>query len=208
MKPLFNHHYSLPTYRYIPGYNEHPHKNLKHNNWNLHENLENDSAIYSYFKRTKDIDFKQLIKALHEDQLYLFGLELFDKAFFWECHEWLECLWAYLGKVQKEHQEKEFLTNIRAFLQGQILYSASGVKLLQGQTELAVQHSERAQELIKKAMVSEQMEEKFYNFHQSWIKALNANKYLKFDTTKLSAENNSLDLELPQIRLATLKGLS
>lgn len=87
----------LPKFRYIPGKSERP------------TELPGDSCS------------DELLGPLHENELFCYGVDLFNRGYYWEAHE----CWEHLWKPIKESSEG-------LFLKGMIQITASFVKREQG----------------------------------------------------------------------------
>lgn len=87
----------LPQHRYIPGESERP------------TDLPSDGCS------------DELLGPLHENELFRYGIDLFNRGFYWEAHE----SWEHLWKPIKESPEGKFL-------KGMIQITASFVKREQG----------------------------------------------------------------------------
>ena len=68
----------FPPYRYISGVNPHP--------------LE-DPAGHSYGKPASFVNDFWAPEAWGENEIYLFGVDLYNYAFWWKAHESFESLW-------------------------------------------------------------------------------------------------------------------
>lgn len=78
----------FPPYRYVPGLNSHPISN---------------PAGHMYGKR--EPDFEEVTpENWHQNKFYLYGIDLFNFAYWWEAHETLEGLWhmTYKGSIERE----------------------------------------------------------------------------------------------------------
>lgn len=93
---------ALPPYRYIPGINAHPVR---------------DPAGHSYGREHVPLQFSPP-EAWRQNQEYLFGIDLYNAAFWWESHEAWEEVWHTTDKDAPHGQ----------FLQGLIQVSAAFIK--------------------------------------------------------------------------------
>ena len=95
----------FPSYRHIPGLTPHP---ISHENG------------HSFGKKQSKIE-ELTEKNWSTNEPYLFAIDLFNYAYYWEAHEQLEEFW----KVSNNMQEKKFI-------QGLIQLSAAYLKWIQG----------------------------------------------------------------------------
>lgn len=109
---LFNEHvvvrYSqkkFPSYRHIPGVTPHPIANENGHNFGKKQEIFNHLTRNSWM----------------QNDVYLYGIDLFNNKFYWEAHETLEDLWMNENDL-----------NLKLFLQGIIQISAAYLKWLQG----------------------------------------------------------------------------
>jgi hypothetical protein len=93
---------SLPPYRYIPGINKHPVR---------------DPEGHSFGKVHAPLVYSAPEKWRHNMD-YLFGVDLFNYAYWWEAHEAWENIWHTTNKDEAHGQ----------FLQGLIQVSAAYIK--------------------------------------------------------------------------------
>lgn len=93
---------SFPSYRFIPGKNPHPRRNPRGHSYGIPETT----------------PFKVESHLWHTSEDYLYGIDLFNFAYWWECHEILESLWNVF-----EHNTPE-----GRFFQGVIYLAASQLK--------------------------------------------------------------------------------
>jgi len=99
------HRYSqrpFPPYRFVLGENPHPTEDPKGHSYHHHPE---DPGILNPDN-------------LHRHETYLFGIDLFNYAFWWESHEAFESLWKHLAKGDPTSD----------FLQGLIKISAAFIK--------------------------------------------------------------------------------
>jgi len=72
---------SFPSYRFLPGNNPHPRR---------------DPRGHSYGKpEPKPLGFQP--EEWHKSEDYLYGIDLYNYAYWWECHEIFEGLWQAAG---------------------------------------------------------------------------------------------------------------
>lgn len=91
----------FPAYRFVPGLNPHP---------------RSDPRGHSYGQPdVRPTEWRP--EAWRSLEGYLFGVDLFNYAFWWECHETLEGLWHAAGRTTVSAQ----------FLQGIILVAAANL---------------------------------------------------------------------------------
>jgi hypothetical protein len=92
----------LPPYRHVPGLTPHPVKDpLGH--------------LYGHAEPAASSSCRDLPACWSECEDYLFGVDLFNRAFFWEAHEAWEWVWIAAGKT----------TEPAGFVQGLIQISAA-----------------------------------------------------------------------------------
>jgi len=95
----------FPPYRFIPGTAPHPTE---------------DPKGYSYGKKEEDVLWYPPEQWLHNQQ-YLYGVDLYNHAYWWEAHEAWEVLWR---QPQAAYLTKEFLQGLikiaAAFLKWQL----------------------------------------------------------------------------------------
>ena len=96
----------FPSYRFVPGKSPHPRR---------------DPKGHSYGTAEPKPPLPDPEK-WRENELYLHGIDLYNFAYWWECHEALEALWHAAG-----HE-----TTTGQFLQGIIQVSASNLKRYMG----------------------------------------------------------------------------
>jgi len=95
----------FPPYAFVPGYYPHPKK---------------DPAGHSYNKpEPKPEKFNP--GKWQESQFYLYGVDLFNRGYYWEAHETWEALWR---QVEKDEP-------VELLLHGLIKLAAAGVKVRQ-----------------------------------------------------------------------------
>jgi len=92
----------FPAYRFIPGINPHPQR---------------DPKGHSYGKVSEEVKY-QPAEEWKKNQNYLYGVDLYNYAYWWESHEAWEDLWHTTNKDLHEGQ----------FLQGLIQISAAFIK--------------------------------------------------------------------------------
>lgn len=92
----------FPPYRFIPGINPHPQR---------------DPQGHSYGKESEDIEYISP-NEWRANQNYLYGVDLYNYAYWWEAHEAWEEVWHTTKKDVEEGQ----------FLQGLIQISAAFIK--------------------------------------------------------------------------------
>ncbi|MCP5464153.1 MAG: DUF309 domain-containing protein [Deltaproteobacteria bacterium] len=100
---------NLPPYRFIPGINAHP---VRDPDGHMHGHEETHESILP-------------AKQWQESSAFLYGVDLYNRAFWWESHEQWEGLWLQTDKTGTQAQ----------FLQGLIQISASFIKWYLGQKE-------------------------------------------------------------------------
>lgn len=112
----------LPSYVFVPGQNPHPKKTGGH--------MEGESDPIA---PPLDLNHPE------ESQFLRYALDLYNFGFYWESHVYFEALW-------NAHQRVGVTAD---FLKALIKVGAAGVKVKVGQTKYAVEHFERAVELIQ-----------------------------------------------------------
>jgi len=86
---------AFPLYHFVPGQFPHP---------RCHPDG------HSYGQSEPAIDPRTLAPAKwRENETYLYGIDLYNYAYWWECHEELEAIW---HAAQDNHQQAEFLKGI------------------------------------------------------------------------------------------------
>lgn len=111
---------SFPAYAHRPGVTPHPKKAGGHSESEA-EPVSELITIHNWFE--------------HDD--YLFGVDLFNAAFYWEAHVWWEAVWKALPKGE-----------VRDFVQGLIKIAAGCLKEAMGENDLAKMHCLRGHELM------------------------------------------------------------
>jgi len=101
----------FPPYRFVPGRSPHPRRDPNGHSFGVPEPKPPppDPAKWK------------------ENDLYLHGIDLYNYAYWWECHEALEALWHAAGHATPTGQ----------FLQGVIQVSAANLKRYMGLEETA-----------------------------------------------------------------------
>ncbi|HEX9751073.1 MAG TPA: DUF309 domain-containing protein [candidate division Zixibacteria bacterium] len=110
----------FPAYRFVPGQKPHPRR---------------DPAGHSYGLPEPQPDWATLAPEKWRDcELYLYGIDLYNHGYWWECHEELEAIW---HRVQSNHVQSEFLkgiiqiaaANLRRFMNSQVQSETPGASL-------------------------------------------------------------------------------
>lgn len=96
----------FPAYRFVPGRFPHPRRHP-----NGHSYGKPEPAVAS-FSAT----------AWTQSEVYLYGVDLFNCAFWWECHEQWETLWKHTGAGSYEGR----------FLQGLVQIAAASLRRFMG----------------------------------------------------------------------------
>lgn len=129
----------FPAYAHRPGATPHPKKAGGHSE-SLADPVSEVITIHNW----------------HEHQDYLYGVDLFNNAFYWEAHVWWEAVWKSLPKG-----------DIKDFVQGLIKVAAGSLKESMGESDLAKMHCLRGHELMSKPY--EQMEiDCFFGVSRKW----------------------------------------
>jgi hypothetical protein len=112
---------AFPPYRFVAGLNPHPRRDPKGHAFGTAE----PKPAYVPPDRWR------------QNEVYLYGIDLYNFAYWWECHEQLEALWHLTGHQGTEAQ----------FLQGVIQAAAANLKRhvasLDGARRLAAEAIER-----------------------------------------------------------------
>ena len=97
---------SLPAYRFVPGRFPHPRRNPLGHSFGVPEPAvtEFSASLWS----TSDV--------------YLYGVDLFNFAYWWECHEQWEAIWKFAGAASHEGR----------FLQGLVQIAAANLRQFMG----------------------------------------------------------------------------
>jgi hypothetical protein len=101
----------FPAYRFMPGHNPHPNRDPQGHNYGKPEPHPAHSPP----------------EAWRANKWYLYGIDLYNFAFWWECHVALEGLWHAAGRVNVQAQ----------FYQGIIQVSAANLKRHLGRPDVA-----------------------------------------------------------------------
>jgi hypothetical protein len=101
----------FPSYRFVPGLNPHPNRDPKGHNYGTPE------------PKPPHLP-PELWKT---NEMYLYGIDLYNFAYWWECHVALEGLWHAAGRKSVQAQ----------FLQGIIQVAASNLKRHMGKPKVA-----------------------------------------------------------------------
>jgi len=108
--PRYTHH-PFPAYRYVPGLSAHPRRDP-----------DGHSA-----GRPEPTALPFAPDAWKTSQTYLYGIDLYNFAYWWECHEQLEALWHAVGEGSE----------MGSFLQGVIQVAAASLQSFRGNVETA-----------------------------------------------------------------------
>lgn len=101
----------LPPYRFVPGKSPHPRRDPKGHSYGQAEPKPDPVTVDTW----------------RQSEWYLYGIDLYNYAYWWECHEALEGLWHAAGRVSQLAQ----------FLQGVIQVSAANLQRFMGNFETA-----------------------------------------------------------------------
>jgi uncharacterized protein len=119
----------FPSYHFVPGKNPHPRR---------------DPRGHSYGKpEPKPSVFQP--EDWHHSEEYLYGIDLYNFAFWWECHEIFEGLWHAVGHNTEQGN----------FFQSLILLAAANLKLFTG-------NHQAARKLLTSGMIRLQKIPRFY----------------------------------------------
>ena len=116
----------LPAYRYVPGVNPHPRRHREGHGYGQPE-----PSIDSW----QPEQWRSLVP-------YLYGVDLFNFAYWWECHEQLEALWHAAGKTTPPAQ----------FVQGILQVAAANLNHHLGKIESARSQAEAGLTRIRKSI--------------------------------------------------------
>lgn len=115
----------FPSYRHVPGKTPHPRKNR---------------SGHSFGRPEPEILF--VSPEEWKDSLnYLYAIDLFNFAYWWECHEMLESLWRASGGKGKTEQAQ--------FLQGLIQIAIANLRKFMGKEESAKRMMQRGIRRLK-----------------------------------------------------------
>jgi uncharacterized protein len=118
-------HLPLPAYRFLPGSAPHPRRDPRGHSYGLPE------------PRCAPLD----PGAWASSELYLHAVDLYNHAYWWECHEALEALWRAAGRGTEQG----------IFLQGLIQIAASQLKRRAGAPGAARSLSARGLQRLARA---------------------------------------------------------
>lgn len=113
----------MPTYAYVHGQHPHPTRARAGHSFGLPPKV----GIGLGPDRWEDC------------RTYLYGMDLFNRGYYWEAHEAWEGLWHASGRSGR----------MADFLKGLIALAAAGVKLREGRERGVRQHAARAQTLFE-----------------------------------------------------------
>lgn len=99
----------FPPYRFVPGLNPHPRRHPQGHTFGIPETPPPRLPPERW----------------RENAVYLHGVDLYNQAYWWECHEALEALWHLTGHAGAE----------ASFLQGLIQTAAANLKRHMGSPE-------------------------------------------------------------------------
>ena len=112
----------LPPYAYVHGKHPHP----------IRDRAGHSFGLPPKFRIGPDPDRWEACRP------YLYGIDLFNRGYYWEAHEAWEGLWHACGRSGR----------MADFLKGLIALAAAGVKLREGRERGVRQHAARAQALF------------------------------------------------------------
>ena len=119
----------FPSYHFVPGKNPHPRR---------------DPRGHSYGKpEPKPSAFQP--EDWHHSEEYLYGIDLYNYAYWWECHEVFEGLWHAVGRNTEQGN----------FFQALIQLAAANLKLFTG-------NHQAAEKLLTSGMIRLQKIPRFY----------------------------------------------
>lgn len=89
---------AFPAYRFVPGLHPHPRR---------------DPRGYAY--GTPEVPPARVSpERWRQNEPYLFGIDLYNHAYWWACHEELEGLWHVAGRTSEEGQYLQGLIQVAA----------------------------------------------------------------------------------------------
>ncbi len=112
----------FPRYRFLPGHGPHPRRDPNGHSHGIPE----PQAPLLPPEQWEDSD------------LYLYGIDLYNFCYWWECHEVFESFWKAVGRTTEQGR----------FFQGLIQVAAAHLKRHLGQTESAWRLAQRGQEKL------------------------------------------------------------
>lgn len=101
----------LPPYRFVPGRSPHPRRDPRGHSYGQAEPRPEPVTAETW----------------RQNEWYLYGIDLYNRAFWWECHEALEGLWRAADRDSP----------LARFLQGLIQVSAANLQRFMGNFETA-----------------------------------------------------------------------
>jgi DUF309 family protein family protein len=120
LRPRWPPQKSLPPYAYLPGKKPHPVR---------------DPTGHSYHVEP----IRVAAEASLSSDAFLWGLDLFNRGYYWEAHESWEGLW----------QAADRDGQLRMLFKGLILLSAAGIKIRERKHAAAARHAKRAAALLR-----------------------------------------------------------
>lgn len=119
----------FPSYRFVPGNNQHPRRKPEGHSHGFGEPDPTPFAPEQW----------------RESDDYCYGVDLYNYAYWWECHEVFEALWHVAGRQSEQGN----------FFQGLIQLAAANLKLFMG-------NHQAAQNLLHSGLVRLQRVPEFY----------------------------------------------
>ncbi|MBI3271296.1 MAG: DUF309 domain-containing protein [Planctomycetes bacterium] len=102
---------AFPPYRFVPGRTPHPQRDPE-----------------GHLRGREEVRPAPMpAERWRENSVYVYGIDLYNYAYWWECHEALEGLWLSEGRVSRQAQ----------FLQGLIQVSAANLRRFMGSPRAA-----------------------------------------------------------------------
>ena len=126
----------LPPYRHVPGLNPHPIKDPKGHLYGL------DEALPS-------VACEQLPASWRQCDEYLYGVDLFNRAYFWEAHESWELVWIGAGKTTEPARFVQALIQVSASLLRQHLGTPRGAQNLWVRARGSLQEQEARMQKLR-----------------------------------------------------------
>lgn len=120
----------FPSYRFVPGLNPHPRKHQQGHSYGTAEAKPRDWEASGWRVLTP----------------YLYGIDLYNYCYWWECHETLEGLWISAGRYAPHAQ----------FVQGLIQVAAANLHWHKGNRQPARSLAKKGTERIEAAAGKEE----------------------------------------------------
>ncbi len=108
----------FPSYRYLPGLNPHPRRDPQGHSYGSPEPTAEPIAPENW----------------QDSACYLYGVDLFNAGYWWECHEAFEAIWHAVGRRTLQGR----------FVQGLIQVAAANLKAVLGKPSSAAKLAQSA----------------------------------------------------------------